>query len=657
MLFGLAGYLAIVLLPGAWFGFGLPLKCLSFWARCGLAIALSPLVVAAQFYLLRLAGLILDSTVPTLIVLNLPASMLILRSFKSRTWPDRHVVGATGIVSLVLLASIAPFLLNPQLRVYTWENFMHTDIVYALADGHLVPQDAELAGVTVSYPSVGHAIQTVLSYSLGTSPSSNYIWTNLIWEVVTLVLASEIVGVFGGRGMTRLMGAVWLALGVNVVGFSIAQMLPTETVQAYASLSVILGDNRYTPWLDKVMLFNQMPFALALLAACAVLTPRLLTHGVEIADAAALFLIWLSLALIYPVLLPTSLALAVGLTLLWLTDGSLELRRRLRWSGTLLALAALAFLICLIYTRYLTLDRQSAQLFMLNTPRRMLLNSVASLIVLSPLLIGAWLYVLSRRPKDRRLFTLMAITAMINIVPYILFEIPWYRNEYKFVFTTAIYLSPFPALVMQPLFDRLGRTSVLLVGGLAVLLSSQLVYNVYLNADPQYMRAGPPADVDEFSLRLSPDQRYAELCDVVRDRTPASTVLVLRNAELYFPSLTRRQLYAPPRERAPHPGVLVTSEEMLTLVKGYPRQLLEERRGVVNALYDGPEPNQRQQALERLASLQRPIAIILDEESDQALSSWISGRGLGTLVYRGDGAVLWLVEHPESAMASGELPG
>ena len=56
MPFGVIEFFILVLLPGSWITFSLPLNGLRPWARWLTGIALSPLVVCAQFYVLRLLG-------------------------------------------------------------------------------------------------------------------------------------------------------------------------------------------------------------------------------------------------------------------------------------------------------------------------------------------------------------------------------------------------------------------------------------------------------------------------------------------------------------------------------------------------------------------------------------------------------------------------
>src|ERR1700680_540120 len=91
-LFGVLGYLLLVFTPGAWITFGLSLDRIPFWARLLTGAMLSPLVVCAEFYLIRLAGIPFGTTAVILVLVNVPAIYLVWRrrgklsSMKGSDW-------------------------------------------------------------------------------------------------------------------------------------------------------------------------------------------------------------------------------------------------------------------------------------------------------------------------------------------------------------------------------------------------------------------------------------------------------------------------------------------------------------------------------------------------------------------------------------------
>ena len=106
---GWAGFLVLLFLPGAWMAFGLRLRGLSFWPRLFTALMLSPLVVLAQFYLVRSLGASFEMAVPMLVFINLPAGYLIFRC------PDGAIPSNWRIAMLAFfIVALAAGSLSPQ---------------------------------------------------------------------------------------------------------------------------------------------------------------------------------------------------------------------------------------------------------------------------------------------------------------------------------------------------------------------------------------------------------------------------------------------------------------------------------------------------------------------------------------------------------------
>ena len=58
------------------------------------------------------------------------------------------------------------------------------------------------------------------------------------------------------------------------------------------------------------------------------------------------------------------------------------------------------------------------------------------------------------------------------------------------------------------------------------------------------------------------------------------------------------------------------------------------------------------QALDRILELERPLAIVVEEERHETLLAWLTRQGRGAPVYEGAGLVLWSVE-PDSRQVRG----
>ncbi len=175
------GFLILIFLPGAWISFGVPIKGISFWLKLIIGIMLAPFLVAIQFFILRIIGISFELTTILLVFINLPAIYFIYMQRQGALALDPQALMMGGIVFIIILISIGPFLLDPQKLLYTWEAWSQADVVYSIANGGLALEDTGLAGVRLSYPYVGQIYQAVISYVSNTPPVTNYIWQNLVW--------------------------------------------------------------------------------------------------------------------------------------------------------------------------------------------------------------------------------------------------------------------------------------------------------------------------------------------------------------------------------------------------------------------------------------------------------------------------------------------
>ncbi len=642
---GVVAFLLLCVLPGGWITFGIPLPGLSFWLRLLLGSALTPLIAAVQFYLLRLVGASFELTAILLVIMNLPVLYLLFKRRSKWLCPEPRALLATGVVAVVIFICIAPFLLDAQKRLYTWEAWSQADVVYSLANGKLILEDAELAGVRLSYPWAGHAVQAVFSYLIGTPPVTNYIWTNLVWLMFTFGLAAAIVAELGGSPLSQVSTAVWLSFGVNFVGYCSSRLVPGAWVKAHPVLGHIWGDNRYTPWLDKVMFFGQMQFALGFFVAILFMMIRQWPVGYKRDYLVVTGLLLCGLGLVYPVLFPAACALVgarlVVLVVRCFSHQSTDVGELLGLALALLISGAISF----VHLKFLTASRAGAALITFNDLRLICWRAIESVVVTSPLLAG--LAIIAARQWRKRQFdpvVVCGLGALVSFSLYSTLNIPWWQNEYKFIFAAAVCLAVFPSLALEQVLNRLGRMALPAFGLLTLLLAAPLANNTYRKAEILYTRAGPLVDVRHFDLRLVDQEPLSGLCDAIRTQTPANSLLVLaKDTGLHLPTLTSRQLYVAPFQAEPHPGILVTSDELLTLAKSYPAQILADRRNTLEHLFGCHDAAQTEKALCQILESHRPVALILSVSDHAALEQWLRRRSFGKAIYRDGGYLLWLI--------------
>jgi hypothetical protein len=645
---GFMGAAVLFVLPGMWIACGLRLDRTPFWQRLALGMVMSPVVVYAQFLLLRWVGVSFAATSVVLAVVNLPSLVLVvsrLRSVRFGGW--RLAIASLGVVS-VPLALLAIRLADAQLVAYAGHNWMHGDIAYGIASGGLRPEEASLAGIKLSYPWAGHVHQAVVSYLLDVPPVVAYRWANAIWLLCIFGFASGVVASLGGNKVSKLTVSLWLALGANYVGYILNRTLPPTIVRTYP----VWGDERFTPFLRKFFGFNQMPLALALFAGVVYFGTRLSVTAATRATVVSLFVLLAGLGVVYPILFPAGAAVLAGtLIAVWAfpaAEGSaVDARKQ---TLVLLGVLGAAALVTFAHVAVITTDRASGQLFTISTMWLLKVKTVEMVIVLVLPLLGLAV-VLPRIWRDRRrVVSVLVLTSVACVCAYVLLHLWCCDNEYKFVYPVMICLAPFPAIALEPILDRLGRFQAIAVAVLAAVLVAPALHKV-ISAEPR----DPPllADLSAFEMRLQPGSAWAAVVDSIRENTPESTIVVAEDPPVHLPTVTGRAAYVPVVDTMLR-GVGFPADRMLVEAKGYDLRIIEERRTTVLTMLHGTDEIQRRSALEKMFDLDRPLAFILQVPDDAGTRSWLDSRPRSETVYD-DGRFVVLLLTEATVSSSGDL--
>jgi hypothetical protein len=635
------GFLALALLPGAWIAYGLRLDEAGFGTRLLLAAVLSPLVLVLEFASLRLMGVPFAVTAPLVILVNVPALALVWRRRASFSLPEPRAVVAAGAVMLLSALFLAPYVLDAQKRSYLGHAWMRADTAYILAWPDFRLEDPELVGIAIGYPWGSEVQQVLQSFALGQPPVSAYIWSNLIWVAVCAGLVALITGSLGGDRLARANSVIWLFFGVNVAGFVAQRALPGAWVETL----LIWGDFRYTPWFVKFYIYNPVPAACAMVLALLVLAVR--PAGGKRSEREILLvssLVLAGLALYYPPLFPAGAAAlasrpAAALLL------SLASRQGLSWRTLVAPGAALVLLVALQagYVAHLGRDRVRSAL-MVSSPDELLRQAAELVVVLSPLLLGAAV-AMPRLWRTHRAPALALVLAGLGSgFLYVAFHIPFLHNEYKYVFTAAAALAPFPALALMPWLRRAGRAAPVLAAGIAVAIAWPMPYQMRFENWPWMPDWQPPLLLDDFALRLAPSEPLADLTDAIRLRTPADGVLVVEQTTVRLPTLTQRQLFVPPEQERAYPGVGLRSRQILDRIRGYGPDILSQRRATIRALYHPEHGEERAQALDEILAFGRPLVLVASATETPDLVRWLVDDVGAEIVYRGEGGVVCVID-------------
>jgi hypothetical protein len=629
-LLGSVQFLLLSVLPGAWVAFGARMSDPPFWVRTLMAAVLSPVIVAVQFYGLRLMGADFGAVADWLVPLNLPALYLIWRKRAEASRPQRRAIVAGVLVIVFCFVAMAPRLSSVRMRLYSSHAWVYTTPSYLLERGDLVLESPEMAGVRLSHPPWGQLVhQTLLSRYLDSPPALAYAWTNLVWLILLCGLLAAIVTELGGGYGARMAAGALAALGVNPVGSYLKHVLPPLLTTGSYRIS---GDLRYDPALDKYYIFSSMPVALGMFVALAYLLlhrrpgPGTFAIGSVLASGIGIF---------YPLLFPPAAALIAAAAVAdYLASGP----RSLRWCVGMLAVSAL---FTFIHVKFTTVDYGAGlRPVGISSLQELIRKPIEAAIALSVLIASAAFAVRKCLDERRRAVVILVLAGLGSCALHAVFEIPFWQNEYKFIFTAAISIAPLAALGAARLFSNLtfGRRAAA-IAGLAVFFTAPAIVQEIQRAGITRRANLPAVDTSGFHLVLSKGEQHATLAQALRECIPGDAVIAMEEYSLYYPALTGRSLYAPYGDMST-PGTNLNFDTLLGNIRGFGLRELNERRQVLRALF-GPDDKQRQTALIRIQRLNRPVAIVLGPE-DAPLRAWLEKNAMGRAVSQG-AFTIWLV--------------
>ncbi len=646
---GTAGYFLLLFIPGAWITFSLDLDDLPLWARFMTGAMLSPLVASAEFFAFRLAGIPFEITVWLVFAVNLPALYLIRKRWiLSRIdWSGWPV--ALAVVGLSV-AFVLPLFVDTDHRVWAPHGWLHADAAYMFARGQLRPEDPELAGMILSYPVwTPLAFQAILSWLIDMPPLTSYVFPDLMCLMAVFGFAAAITKRIGGGRIAQIGALVWLPAGTTPMVYLLLKFAPHSA--GYCC------DLRFEgAWINKFQIFNGMAIGLGMLMTLIYLLVRSEKPGKD--SLAVIGVTLCGLGLLYPLLLPAACAVVTALALAPLVNPETRKwpaisRQWLMWGGLLLiALAATFGEVHMLTSQRLTKVGAvsiSDFPFLRQKVRAELISTFFFLVGLG--LVFRYCY------RHRPIATLtLAGAAAIDYIFYAFAHIPFYDNEYKFIFGVTLCLAPFPAIAVERIWrdwPRLAAVPALAALGVFVLGT----YGTYLHNPgmtawvPEQIgpwERTPRYDASRFAIRLAPDEPMAGICDAVLRMTPADTVVLIDKSDVYYPGYLERALYVP-ADNKDYRGTNKFADDMEGEIRGYGFDLLNRRRAELKTIFGSTDAAARQHALDRVLALNRPVAVIT-EPGDTALRDSLIAAGTRRL-YDQNGLALWLIDRRASLAA------
>jgi hypothetical protein len=629
----LAAAASLLLLPGAWIAFTVPVSQLSLSSRLALAGILSPIVVVAQHYAIRLTGVQFSTTAWLLVAVNAGSVLFIWRRW-TRDRPRPLALGASQLFSAglfaVLVACISSWFTTHELRIFNYHAWLHASIANQFLTGRLVPEEPELAGLALAYPWLGHVFWSVLSHVADWPHTRVYVATDVAALAWTCLAVLETCRALGARAATGRLALLWLTLGTNVVGFWI-----------FTATGWLPGDLRYTPWLRKFMISELSAFVLALLAGL-MLTGVLALRTRSRTLLAIACLLTASVGLVYALLLPAALAFSGVLLVWWWFDPQLGDARSRRWSAAAFAGGiVLATVASAAFLGMVTSARSSAPVA-LSSFEPLISKLATGLVAVFPFVLAAGLGLRRRWREPAVGVSLCAAALCFLIRPAV--QLAGY-GEYKFMFPTVLLLAPAAALGVERWTGARSSMDWLVLASAVLLLPS---VTARTSDGGQLLRERyPPVHEAGTSLVLDDSGAEAGWIAAVRAQTRPDAVVAVRRARFLLPVLTERALVGPPEEiYGAYPGYAERSRFNLVTLRGYPASIVDERTTLLQQVFSVDGPANAADLLERLQALNRPIALVYERGDDRTFLSWLQQEHHGRQIFASPdgGVVTWLID-------------
>jgi len=604
-----------------------------------LASLLSPLVVFVAFFPVRWAGIPFGTTCWLLAAVNLPAIWLVMKNSPAWRMPGFQERIALLFVVLVPLLSFA-FSATEERSMYFGHPWVYSEPAYMFARGALLPEDPDFAGMRMGYPVWGDLLyRGILAYLLDSPPMVSYIWSQVVWLLAGCAFMAGIVAELGGGWLARGVTGLWLLFGVNPAGYVLGHIAP-KWLDGYDHW----GDFRYTPWFSKWTVLNTMPLPLALLIAAVYVLIRSATLTRD--SLIPIGLLALSTALFYPLLFPPFLLLLGAKALaVWMESRRNGMGPVFRQWSAIALIGGVSGAAMLLNLHVLLINRFSGtglRLSFGNWKAR----TLEMLIVMAPLGIMTMAALVPLWRSKRPGLAILALSGTGACLLAILIRIPYYDNEYKFVFAAAIALAPLASIGTERAAEWFGRRgAVALLAGLVVFLVGPFVHKV-ITGEPAPKYRIPKTGIGSFQLRLDPSEPLAHLYEAIRREVPDNGILLADRPEQHYPTLTGRSVYATHARIAPFAGVDLGMTGLLTHARGYDPKIIAERRETLEAAFDAGNPQRSSQALNRVLAMGRPVALVLEPGHGNLLALLKRGRA-GKAVYEQGGFVIWLFSPDE----------
>jgi len=679
--------LCLLVVPGFWFLPVLRVAGFRHLERLSLAVALGPVLVGLVMMGARALGVPAQTAALLAAAFGLPAvgwAVVEPRGWSINGSARTLSVAALG-VALPMAWVIANWAFVPGMRIFNWHALMQVDIINALARNSLPPEEPEMAGLVCSYSWFVNLFWLAQSALTGLSPTVFIVANNLV-----MLTAQVVLGFALGQRSGLTTRAAWLSTGLTLFGAIVPWVL-AKLLQLPVSINLHI-----IPFLGKYTNLDAMPFAFPFFTGLLILAVR--REHVVPRDATALFLLALSLGLVYPFLLPAA-GCIVAVWFLRLALGLDRGRMTARQMAALLVVLVGAFVAAVAgpaaLVKLVSVDRSAMGVALVAASDYGVANkwldgwaAMAGMVLLGSLALAApwrgarafsWRGTLggavlvaflggtlvavglptsetfalvctvfsaamvalaARRPGHPLAtewlvgFGCLALYAGLDVV----------RLEYKFLFAASIALAPVAAAGIQITMRRYPLARRILAPSLPAALAAVTVGMVFARGlqIPRSLASAPLVCERCFPMELDPSQPESAWVRCVRESTSPDTIVVSRGDQIHVGAFLDRAMYVPSGAGPGKPlaGYSMNQRHNMTRFRGHSEAVYDRRAETVRLLYE--DESVRCQAVAELGRLGRPVVVHL-RAGDRSLQTWLRETQVARpLLETGDDSV-WIV--------------
>ena len=516
----------------------------------------------------------------------LVVTWLIFFIFSGRKIPKLYSL-LLGLSPLILL-----YVLNPNLRIFSFHGFRHAGIVYQLLQGNIPPLNPLLAGQVLQHPWGWHCIAALFTRMFNLTPFYSFAVINIISLFLAMVLVYKISQLLCKDEKANTFSVIIALFAVTIIDLYLVRSL-----SSLLKLSIPF-EHRGIPIVDKFSNSNGVPLGTVFFLLSLFSLTRLF-QGKNLWSTILLFLFsLLGCGFLYPAFLPgiivsTGLLCLINLFSPPQGDFARDLKKIILLAG-ILALG----MVCLSpYLLSITSGLKS-ELHLFNL-RWMSVKMIRFTVVTFPLLIVIFInrrYLLNNTNRTARI--VLATVVLATLSCNIIFSLPL-DTEVKFFMLSAMTMGILGGIAFCGLYQRFNK----LVSFFIILLFLSPFYR-QAQVKLLFQKDDPPVSelyYEKGRYLYSTSAEENELYQWIRNHTKKTSPLI--DLQLTIPVLAQRQLFIgmdseAPLKRAPLgmkdvfggvAGYTSTIDSFLRFVNCYDPDLIETRQAFVETLYGANE--------------------------------------------------------------------